>query len=216
LSPAVTGNNGTFVIPAGQAFVDIAITPRDDAVYEGTEQARMTPLPSANYTPGTGNTVSIADNDTVSVLKVNFQPAGALTAPGYEVDSGAKFAEHTTTSFGWDAATTTFDRDSPASPDQRYDTLALLQGGIATKWEALVPNGTYTVRIVAGDPNFFDGTFKVMAENVLVVNGSQSSTGDTRWVEGTATVTVNDGRLTLSSGTGAQNNKLCFVEITRQ
>jgi hypothetical protein len=35
-----------------------------------------------------------------------------------------------------------------------------------------------------------------------------------RWVEGTATVTVTDGRLTLRSGAGASHNNICFVEIT--
>ena len=35
-----------------------------------------------------------------------------------------------------------------------------------------------------------------------------------RWVEGTATVTVADGRLTLTNAAGASNNKICFIEIT--
>jgi hypothetical protein len=37
-----------------------------------------------------------------------------------------------------------------------------------------------------------------------------------RWVEGTATVTVSDGRLTVGNYTGASNNKICFVEMTPQ
>jgi hypothetical protein len=44
------------------------------------------------------------------------------------------------------------------------------------------------------------------------VNGTPSTT--TRWLEGTSTVTVTDGRLTIRSGAGASNNKICFVEIT--
>jgi hypothetical protein len=35
-----------------------------------------------------------------------------------------------------------------------------------------------------------------------------------RWVSGTRTVTVSDGRLTVSNGTGASNNKICFIDIT--
>ena len=37
----------------------------------------------------------------------------------------------------------------------------------------------------------------------------------TRWVDRTQTVTVADGRLTISNGVGATTNKLCFVEIVR-
>jgi hypothetical protein len=70
------------------------------------------------------------------------------------------------------------------------------------------------VRIVSGDPSFVDSVFRVAAEGVLTVNGTPSA--GTRWIEGTRTVTVTDGRLTITNAVGAQNNKLCFVEITRQ
>jgi hypothetical protein len=33
-------------------------------------------------------------------------------------------------------------------------------------------------------------------------------------VEGRSTVTVTDGRLTITNGAGASQNKVCFVEIT--
>jgi hypothetical protein len=65
-----------------------------------------------------------------------------------------------------------------------------------------------------GDPAFFDGVFRTTVEGVLTVNGSPSSAA--RWVEGTSVVTVSDGRLTLRSGSGAVNNKLCFVKIWPQ
>ena len=49
-------------------------------------------------------------------------------------------------------------------------------------------------------------------EGVLTVTGTPTTT--TRWIEGTSTVTVTDGRLTIRSGAGASNNKICFVEIS--
>ena len=51
------------------------------------------------------------------------------------------------------------------------------------------------------------------AEGVLTVSGTPTTT--TRWIGGTKTVTVTDGRLTIRSGAGASNNKICFVEITQ-
>jgi hypothetical protein len=77
-----------------------------------------------------------------------------------------------------------------------------------------VPNGTYRVRAVAGDPSHVDSVYRLNAESVTVVNGTPTSAA--RWVDGTATVSVTDGRLTLTNGSGATNNKLNFVEVTLQ
>ena len=46
------------------------------------------------------------------------------------------------------------------------------------------------------------------------MNGTPTTAA--RWVDGTGTVQVNDGRLTIGNYAGANNNKICFVEITRQ
>ena len=46
-----------------------------------------------------------------------------------------------------------------------------------------------------------------------MVNGTPTSA--TRWIEGTATVTVSDGRLTVSNGSGASNNKVSYLDIDR-
>jgi hypothetical protein len=43
---------------------------------------------------------------------------------------------------------------------------------------------------------------------------SGTTTGQQRWLGGTATVTLSDGRLTISNAAGADSNKICFVEIT--
>jgi hypothetical protein len=64
-----------------------------------------------------------------------------------------------------------------------------------------VPSGTYTVRIVSGDPDFFDSVFRIAAEGVLTVSGTP--TASTRWIDATRTVTVTDGRLTITNAAGA-------------
>jgi hypothetical protein len=74
-----------------------------------------------------------------------------------------------------------------------------------------VPNGTYRVHLVSGDPTQVNSVFRVNVEGVLVVNGTPTSAN--RWVEGTATVTVSDGRLTISNATGASNNKVNYLDI---
>jgi glucose/arabinose dehydrogenase len=149
--------------------------------------------------------------------KVNFQPAASPVPAGYLPDGGATFSLRTGGErFGWnlDNATQTRDRNLANSPDQRYDTLTHLQKpeNPNASWEIAVPNGTYTVRVVAGDPGYFDSVLRVNVEGVLTVSGTPTSA--TRWIEGTSTVTVSDGRLTLTNGAGASNNKICFVEIS--
>jgi hypothetical protein len=56
--------------------------------------------------------------------------------------------------------------------------------------------------------------YRVAAEGILTVGGTPTSS--TRWLEGTQVVTVSDGRLTVTNAAAAQNNKICFIEITQQ
>ena len=49
-------------------------------------------------------------------------------------------------------------------------------------------------------------------ESTLAIN--QRPTSGSRWVDRTVTVTVSDGRLSLSNASGSSNNKIDFVEIT--
>jgi hypothetical protein len=145
---------------------------------------------------------------------VNFEPASAPAYPGYLVDSGGVYASHGSLTYGWNAATNAYDRNAGRSVDQRYDTFVAMQESPNTNavWEVAVPNRTYTVHVVAGDPNVHKAAYRITVEGVLTVNGNPN--GATRWLEGTRTVTVSDGRLTVANGAGASSNKICFIEIT--
>ena len=148
-------------------------------------------------------------------LKINFQPLLAPAPPGYLVDAGYVFGDRGNgRSYGWDIDNrrNTRDRDHHRSPDQRYDTLTHTQLYGVRKWELAVPNGEYSVRIVAGDPNARDSVYAWNAEGVFVVGGTPTS--QVRWYDGTATVTVADGRLTVSNAPGSINNKIAFIELT--
>jgi hypothetical protein len=149
-----------------------------------------------------------------AVIRINFQPAGSSVPSGYLVDSGAAFGSRGKGfSYGWNATNNhTRDRNSTRSPDQRYDTLNHMQKGGSFSWQLAVPNGTYTVRIVAGDPGHIDSTYRINVEGVLAINGRPTSAA--RWIDRTVTVTVADGQLTISNATGAANNKICFIDIT--
>jgi hypothetical protein len=147
--------------------------------------------------------------------KINFQPASAPTVSGYTVDSGLPFAARNGLTYGWngDISDALRDRNNRASADQRFDTLAYLQKAAHPNaaWEIAVPNGAYQVRIVAGDPNYINSVFRIAVEDVLAVSGAPSA--GNHWIDVTVTITVSDGRLSVSNASGAVNNKICFIEI---
>ena len=146
-------------------------------------------------------------------IQVNFQPAAAPVPAGYLVDSGLPFRSRGNGySYGWNINNSAFavDRDSPNSANQAYDTFQYMQL-CATVWEIAVPNGWYTVSIVAGDATLIDSTYRISVEGTPTVTGTPTTAA--RWVSGTATVNVADGRLTVVNGAGAVNNKICFISI---
>ena len=114
--------------------------------------------------------------------------------------------------YGFNQSATGFTRDRNANGSQKFDTLVHTQMYGNRVWEIQVPNGTYEVLLMAGDPNFFDSVYKYNVEGVLTVNGTPSS--GNRFISGTQTVVVSDGRLTINNAAGSVNNKLAFVEIT--
>lgn len=147
--------------------------------------------------------------------KVNFQPAGVAIPSGYVADTGLVYgARGNGLTYGWDADNrgAMRDRNWPTSPDQRYDTVAHTQLYGTRKWEIAVPNGTYTVRIVMGDPGPTNSVYRYNVEGVTAPGGTPG--GTVRWFDNTVTATVSDGRLTITNAPGASNNKIDFVEIT--
>ena len=154
------------------------------------------------------------------VVAINFQPASAPVPAGYLADGGLVYGSRGNgQTYGWNADNTRADARPQlvdCRPTRRYDTLNHMQKP-ATRtrvWEIAVPNGTYTVRIVAGDASYFDSVFRIAPR--ACSRSAARRPRRRRWVEGTATVTVTDGRLTITNGGGASNNKICFVEITPQ
>ena len=211
-----TENSGTIALAAGQRY---AITME---FYEDTGNATARLLWSSPSTPKAVVPSARLFPETPAApttIRVNFQLASAAVPAGYLKDGGAAYGDRGNgRTYGWNADNSAQmrDRNSPVSPDQRYDTLAYMQrpANPDAVWEISVPNGTYQVHAVAGDASFFDITYRLAVEGVLTVSGTSNSAA--RWVEGTATVTVADGRLTIRSAAGATANKICFVDITPQ
>lgn len=143
--------------------------------------------------------------------KINFQPADGAAVSGYATDAGQTYRSQGGLTYGWatDNASRHRRRNASSSPDARYDTLAHVAN--TQKWEVAVPSGTFSVRLVAGDPSYLDSVHRFRVEGVTAMDATPSSAN--RWIDRTVTVTVNDGRLTIAPRSDAVNAKLTFVEV---
>jgi hypothetical protein len=160
-----------------------------------------------------GLTVGI---DAQIVLKVNFQSQGAPIPEGYLPDYGDPYGDRGDDWFyGWDKdiRVDARDRNSGNAPDQRYDTINHLQKGTPAIWEIEIPNGTYNIYLVCGDPSNTDQTNDYDVEGVIVEDPDPEGGSGFDFDEYEIMVEVTDGRLTITPATSADNAKICFVDI---
>uniref|UniRef100_UPI000FDA2D25 malectin domain-containing carbohydrate-binding protein n=1 Tax=Georgenia faecalis TaxID=2483799 RepID=UPI000FDA2D25 len=163
-------------------------------------------------------------------VQVAFAPATAPTTPGWLVETGTAFS--VARGYGWLNADTGAPVDRTAATRYR----AAASGGIAYPaenvrksftfldnssqpsytngtWEYVLGNGTYRVDVSVGDAGFLDSTHGVAVEGVTVVDDFTPTAG-TPFTTGTATVSVTDGRLTLTNA--GENTKVNWIRITGQ
>jgi len=164
---------------------------------------------------GFGLTVGVAG---ASEIKINFQSSGAPIPEGYLPEYGDPFVEHDNGwSYGWDQniRSGARDRNNSNAPDQRYDTLNHLQQAGGDKiWEIELPNGTYNIFLVCGDPSYGDQTNNFDVEGVLLTDPDPPPPEPSfDFDEFNVTVELSDGRLTIKPGPGSENCKINFVDI---
>ncbi|MDX2053048.1 MAG: RHS repeat-associated core domain-containing protein [Polyangiaceae bacterium] len=185
----------------------------------GTEAGQALTWDFENRLAGAGAPPSAAP----APIKINFQPAAAQVPSGYLVDAGQLYGSRGNgQTYGWSLDRTTDTRERNANSDQRYDTLVhmkRLNQVPAANWDLALPNGQYTVRLVMGDPSFQDQTNNIKIEGVAYTDldpydDDQEVDAFGDFDDVTRTVTITDGKLTLSPGTDCYNTKLMFIEVT--
>ena len=169
---------------------------------------------------GTGSSSYSVVVSATTTVNINFQIPTTVTPLGYLADTGIVFSvQQAGYSYGWDVdnGPNARERASTLSPDKRYDTFTHLQKQVpARAWEIAIPNGTYSVHMVSGDPTATDSAFRLNLEGALSMSGVPNNPNF--WVESTSTVTVADGRLSLTvdpaaAGNTANNAKINFIDI---
>ena len=149
--------------------------------------------------------------------RIDFQPATSTVAAGYTADTGLGFDAGR--GFGWVAATssTPLDlssqtRDRNLISDARLDTLVQAQPATgAGRWEVVVPDGTYDVRVGVGDARYLDSSHRVVVEGTVAIDAFVPTTA-TKFRDASVRVAVTDGRLTVDPTTGT-NTKLTYLTI---
>jgi uncharacterized repeat protein (TIGR01451 family) len=181
-----------------------------------------------NFTGDLGSFQLVDDGSVVSnpfSAQYNFQDSLTVMAAGYTPDNGSAYAAKPNgETYGWyrlsdgqpvDATGNARDRGGATAPELR--TLMHMQytGGNGVEgelgWEHTLPNGTYEVTVSVGDASYTDSTHSVRVEGVTAINGFVASAGNL-FAQGTVTVDVTDGNLTLDP-VGGTNTKINYVTI---
>jgi fibronectin type 3 domain-containing protein len=146
---------------------------------------------------------------------INFSSTPIDSSTGYITDEGNLYGKRAGMVFGWnqDNSANAFSRGSPSSPDAMHDGFVEMQAASDPRasWSVALPDGTYTIDILAGDPEATNGVYDIDANGAPIVSGRP--TADDPWVEGAQTVTVTNGLLTLTSASGARRNKIDSIQI---
>jgi fibronectin type 3 domain-containing protein len=161
---------------------------------------------------------------------VNFTTQTGDAVPNYLRDFGLVYGSRGGgLTFGWnlDSTANARDRNATNSPDELHDSLIHMQkpNDPNAWWGIAVPNGTYQVHLLAGDPSFIDSVYRInvggtlntstntVSGGVLAISGTPTTS--THWFANTVTVTVTGGVLYVSNGAGSSNNKIDAIDITQ-
>jgi hypothetical protein len=124
-------------------------------------------------------------------------------------DTGLTFGAQGLLSFGWSVDHTDVTRDRGVNSSQLLDTLCQFHEGAV--WEVALPNGTYSVLVSLGDASL-GSVYTLIVEDVTYWEGR--FIGANQFLSTTRSVTVADGRLTLSQGSaGELATRINFVEV---
>ena len=205
----------------GRQWINFALVYGSDSV----NRVRVRSKESAGFEP------QLIVSRALFRAKIQFLPKGSTPADGYLPDNGTRFAvKEGGLSYGWNQDMTAHLRDrmstnntasqrklasSRRAPSRVHETFSYVDDDkIKTKavWEIAVPNGRYAVRVIAGDLVAKDSVYSMNVEDKKVFDLIPEDTK--RWADGTVTVDVKDGRLTLTDNPNGSRNKVCAIEIT--
>ena len=142
---------------------------------------------------------------------VNFGPITAR-APGMLADYGASYGiRRGGITYGWSSDLTASTVNTAATKVVRNNTFINIPSG--SEWDISVPNGTYSVYVVAGDPTHSNQRMALGVEGQVAVAGFTRKAKP--YLEGGVSAVVKDGKLTVYSMGSAGQDKINYIGITQ-
>lgn len=112
--------------------------------------------------------------------KINFQPSGFSTPAGFKADTGEAYGDRGGgDTYGWldssgSPSANNETRERNTDPDPEKDTLNHMDKGDSNmQWQVEVPNGTYDLTIVMGDPDHTDQDNSIVLEPFVPPSGAR-------------------------------------------
>jgi hypothetical protein len=184
---------------------------------------KVTAVTSSGETPPSGEASAMP----LLQAHVHFTTRKGAAVAGYLADVGLAYGNRVNgLVFGWNRNTAgnARDRNAANSPDELHDSFNFTLPSIgATRWYIAVPNGTYSVHLIVGDPSNVAALYRfnvggirkgaTMIGATLAINGKPTTSN--RWLENTVIVTVTGGVLYVTNAAGARNNKIDAIDITQ-
>ena len=170
--------------------------------------------PNRNETAASAGASATTDTVAFDPIYINFQPSSSPVPPGYLMDAGNTYGDRGNGyTYGWNVNITGDSRDRGVHSDQRYDTLIHMHKGSSKTWELEIPNGSYVIEILMGDPSYTNQVNNILIEGTSVVDPDGQDNFD---LHTGVSVTVSDGKLTIVEAAGADNTKLCYINISEE
>jgi hypothetical protein len=143
--------------------------------------------------------------------RFNFTPAGSANVEGFINDEGRPFS--TESGHGWKQSIIQNSRRREIVPEDYRDTFLFTRD--SANWECAVENGPWKVTVCVGDAGHPQDGQRVSIEGVPVVDDVSTFAGG--FFEGTVTVEVKDGRLTMDLGRQSPGQNTCvnWIQIDR-
>ena len=143
-------------------------------------------------------------HDVGSVRLFNFTGAGSPQVKEYTNETGQTYTDER--GFGWSRDISTNHRRRHRLPELPRDTFLFTRG--FDRWKCRVENGTYHVTVCVGDSGFEQTDQRVTVESQVLVDDVRTAIGE--FCERSATVKVQDGRLTVELGQQDRQRNTCL------
>ncbi len=130
---------------------------------------------------------------------VNFQPPSSDIPENFSKDDGDVF--NSSRGYGWDILVSGTERN--ANVAQTVDTFVQVSNKTPVTWNCALPDGTYYVSLVGGDPKRRRGPHSLSIEGMLVAENVKTNKGQYLTVI-EYPVEVQDGKLSITLGSGGK------------